>query len=386
MPDIELKGVMKTFDEGRVVAVDGVSLKITDGEFVFLLGPSGCGKTTTLRIISGLETPDSGEVLIDGRDVRELPPWERGMGFVFQHFEIFPHMTVWENAVYGLEVRGYSDEYTIQKGEEALKMVGLLDYADEYPDKFGNPGLQRLGIARAIATGARVLIMDEPLGSLDPKVRLTFRHELRRLVKSLGLTAIQVTHDQDEALSIGDRIFVMRKGRILQEGSPEVVYNFPRTIFVANFIGEMNFLQGFVFPGGQGDNYLIQLRMHGPRVRAAKARAISAEYQTDQLVVCSVRFENVHVFPPGFDFDHPENANIKDELNIFPVTLESQRFIGKATRFIAKLENGDLIEAVHPGAFKTELAPREKFHVGIHPNDIITFKHPKNLEHELELQ
>ena len=196
MPHIELLNITKTFDEGKVLAVDDISLSINDGEYVFLLGPSGCGKTTTLRMIAGLEN-----VRTEDRD----------MGFIFQHFEIFEHLTVWENVTFGLEMRGYNEDYIIEKTEDALNVVGLLEYSDEYPSMFGNPGLQKLGIARAIATGAKILIMDEPLGSLDPKVSKVFRHELRNLIKDLGLTAIHVTHNQEEAMAIADKIIIILK-------------------------------------------------------------------------------------------------------------------------------------------------------------------------------
>ena len=165
MPDIELINVTKMFDEGNVLAVDNISFTINDGDYVFLLGPSGCGKTTTLRIIAGLEKPTKGIVLIDGKDVEGIPPEDRDMGFIFQHFEIFDHLTVWENVTFGLEMRGYNDDFIIERAKKALSTVDLLQYADEYPSMFGNPGLQKLGIARAIATGAKILIMDEPLGS-----------------------------------------------------------------------------------------------------------------------------------------------------------------------------------------------------------------------------
>ncbi|MEJ2249228.1 MAG: ABC transporter ATP-binding protein, partial [Candidatus Lokiarchaeota archaeon] len=236
----------KRFDEGRVLAVDNISLTIEDGDYLFLLGPSGCGKTTTLRMIAGLESPTKGEVLIDGKNMEGIPPEDRDMGFIFQHFEIFNHMTVWENVTFGLEMRGYNDDYIIKQAEKALNVVDLLKYADELPTIFGNPGMQKLGIARAIATGAKILIMDEPLGSLDPKVSKVFRHELRKLVKDLNLTAIHVTHNQEEALAIADKIVLMRGGQILQLGTPYDLYENPNEIFVANFLGETNFLQGFV--------------------------------------------------------------------------------------------------------------------------------------------
>jgi len=265
MPTIELKNVTKTFNEGKVLAVDDISIKIDNGDYIFLIGPTGCGKTTTLRIIAGLEKPTKGKVLIDGKDVKNILPEDRDMGFIFQHFEIFDHLTVWENVTFGLEMRGYTDEYIIDKAEKALETVDLLQYADEYPSIFGNPGLQKLGIARAIATGAKILIMDEPLGSLDPKVSKVFRHELRNLIKDLGLTAIHITHNQEEAMAIADKIIIMRAGRVLQMGTPYELYENPESIFVANFLGETNFLQGFVLKLLENEKMEIWIRLEGPQ-------------------------------------------------------------------------------------------------------------------------
>ncbi|MHA1745877.1 MAG: ABC transporter ATP-binding protein, partial [Promethearchaeota archaeon] len=220
MPDIRLENIRKTFDEEKVVAVDEVNLEIDDGDFVFLLGPSGCGKTTLLRMISGLITPSRGRIIIDGKDVTEDPPWERGIAFVFQNFNIFP-ISVFENCTYALNVQGFTREYIIEQGERALKIVGLDHRADEIPVGWGNGDLQRLGIARAICSGAKILIMDEPLGSLDPKISAEFRWELRRIIKDHHLTAIQVTHNQEEAMAIGDHIIIMRDGLLLQQDTPE---------------------------------------------------------------------------------------------------------------------------------------------------------------------
>ncbi len=385
MPDIELRHVSKAYGSGKIVAMEDVSLFIKHGEYVFLLGPSGCGKTTTLRVIAGLEHPDRGDVLIDNKDVKLQLPEDRGMGFVFQHFEIFPFMTVWENCVYGLEVRGYEDDYIIEHGERALKTVGLLGYADDYPNTFGNPGLQRLGIARAIATGAKVLIMDEPLGSLDPKARLSFRHELRDLVKKIGLTAIQVTHDQDEALAIGDKIIVMRQGRMLQVGTPHELYTLPKSLFVANFIGEMNFLEGFIYPNALGNNFLIRLEMRGPKLYASKEHAISPDYAIDQRVVVAFRFEDVYVFPQNFDFNKVGHARMEQELNFIPAKLSNVRFVGKTTRFVAKFASGEIIQATKPGTFPHMLSPGDPVLLGIHPHDLITFEHPSDLKREIDL-
>ena len=181
MPDILLKNITKTFDEGRVIAVSDVDLAINTGDYVFILGPSGCGKTTLLRTISGLIQPTFGNILLDGKDVTDDPPQSRSIAFVFQDFNIFP-ISVWENCTYALNVQGYDEDYIIEQGEKALKIVGLEERADEIPIGWGNGDLQRIGIARAICSGAKILIMDEPLGSLDPKISAEFRWELRNII------------------------------------------------------------------------------------------------------------------------------------------------------------------------------------------------------------
>ncbi len=380
MPSIELVNVTKTFNDGKVLAVDNISLKIDDGDYVFLLGPTGCGKTTTLRMIAGLENPTKGKVLIGGKDVEGIPPEDRDMGFIFQHFEIFDHLTVWENVTFGLEMRGYNDDYIIEEAEKALNKVGLLDYVDEYPSIFGNPGLQKLGIARAIATGAKILIMDEPLGSLDPKVSKVFRHELRNLIKDLGLTAIHVTHNQEEALAIADKIIIMRSGQILQMGTPYELYENPNSIFVANFLGETNFLQGFVLKLLEDNKMNIWIRLGGPKIECIN---FNNKFNLDDNIVISFRYEDVYLFPLDYDFE----GSPYDWTNMqnFRADLEASRFIGATKRFYLKLDNGDRFLSIKPGNFEESFTIGEEIIVGIHLNDIHVFKTPENLFNELSL-
>ncbi len=380
MPTIELINVTKTFNEGRVLAVDDISLKIDDGDYVFLIGPTGCGKTTTLRMIAGLEKPTKGEVLIEGKDVGEIPPEDRDMGFIFQHFEIFNHLTVWENVTFGLEMRGYSDEYVIDKAEKALETVDLLQYADEYPSIFGNPGLQKLGIARAMATGAKILIMDEPLGSLDPKVSKVFRHELRNLIKDLGLTAIHVTHNQEEAMAIADKIIIMRAGRILQIGAPYELYENPESIFVSNFLGETNFLQGFVLKLLDNERMEIWIRLGGPQLITHN---FSEKFNLDDNTVISFRYEDVYLFPQDYDFESSQYD--WSNMQFFEAILEASRFIGATKRFYLTLDNGDKFMSIKPGNFEENFIPGENLIVGIHQDDIHVFRAPDNLLYELSL-
>ncbi|MFX1275051.1 MAG: ABC transporter ATP-binding protein [Promethearchaeota archaeon] len=380
MPSIELIDVTKTFNEGKVLAVDDISLRIEDGDYVFLLGPSGCGKTTTLRMIAGLEEPTKGKILIDGKNVDGIAPEDRDMGFIFQHFEIFDHITVWKNVTFGLEMRGYPEEYIIKKAEEALTLVGLLEYADEYPSIFGNPGLQKLGIARAIATGAKILIMDEPLGSLDPKVSKVFRHELRNLIKDLGLTAIHVTHNQEEAMAIADKIILMRAGRILQLGTPYELYENPNSIFVANFLGETNFLQGFVLKLLGDEEMRIWTRLGGPKL---SCNNYGNKFKLDDNIVIAFRFEDVYLFPLNYEFEtSPHDWSL---IQIFNAILESSRFIGDTKRFYITLDNGDKFISVKPGTFEENFIPGEEILIGIHQDDIYLFPAPENLLNELSL-
>jgi ABC-type Fe3+/spermidine/putrescine transport system ATPase subunit len=380
MPTIELIDVTKTFNEGKVLAVDNISIRIEDGEYVFLIGPTGCGKTTTLRMIAGLEVPTNGKVLIDGKDVKGIPPEDRDMGFIFQHFEIFDHLTVWENVTFGLEMRGYKDDYIVQEAEKALNTVGLLEYADEYPNIFGNPGLQKLGIARAIATGAKILIMDEPLGSLDPKVSKVFRHELRNLIKDLGLTAIHVTHNQEEAMAIADKIIIMRSGKILQMGTPFELYENPNSIFVANFLGETNFLQGFVLKLLENEKMNIWIRLGGPKIVCNNIKNI---FNLDDNLVIAFRFEDVYLFPKDYDFK--SSPYDWSKMQLFSAILETSRFIGATKRFYLILDNGDKFLSLKPGNFEENFIPGQELIIGIHMDDMHVFKIPENLFNELSL-
>jgi len=355
-------------------------VKIEDGDYVFLIGPTGCGKTTTLRMIAGLEKPTKGEILIDRKDVEGIPPEDRDMGFIFQHFEIFDHLTVWENITFGLEIRGYDDDYIIEKAEKALKTVDLLQYADDYPSIFGNPGLQKLGIARAIATGAKILIMDEPLGSLDPKVSKVFRHELRNLIKDLRLTALHVTHNQQEAMAIADKIIIMRAGKLLQMGTPFELYENPNSIFVANFLGETNFLQGFVFKLLENEEMTVNIRLGGPKLNYYNVDKI---FSLDDNIVIAFRYEDVYLFPEDYDFENSQYDWSK--IQLFKASLEISRFIGATKRFYLKLDNGDKFLSVKPGNFEENFTPGQKLVIGIHQDDIHVFKAPKNILKELSL-
>ncbi|MBN2303882.1 MAG: ABC transporter ATP-binding protein [Anaerolineae bacterium] len=246
MAEIRIENAVKTF--GKVTAVDNVSLTVHDQEFVVLLGPSGCGKTTLLRAVAGLGLVDSGRVMIGNRDVTYLPPKDRGISMVFQSYAIFPHMKVFDNIAFGLKMQRMPKPQMIARVQQAAELLHIENFLDRYPSQMSGGQRQRVAVARAIAVQAEVLLMDEPLSNLDALLRLEMRAELKRLLAELKVTTIYVTHDQIEALSMGDRIAVMRDGKILQCDSPSTVYDTPTDRFVGGFIGTppMNFLQGQV--------------------------------------------------------------------------------------------------------------------------------------------
>lgn len=246
---LSIRNITKNFGEGDVLS--GVSLDVHRGEFVTLLGASGCGKTTTLRIISGLETPDSGEVILDGRDVTMLAPEDRPVNTVFQSYALFPHMNVAKNVAYGLKVRGEKKNVIDARVKEMLELVQMSEYAGRMPAQLSGGQRQRIAIARALAPQPRLLLLDEPLGALDLQLRRQMQVELKRLQKKLGITFIYITHDQEEAINMSDRIAVMRGGRFEQLGTPEEIYDRPATRYVAQFIGRSTILEGTVDQVGE---------------------------------------------------------------------------------------------------------------------------------------
>lgn len=245
---LELKELVKIFGGGRdtVTAVDRVSLKVKEGELVTLLGPSGCGKTTILRMISGFELPTSGKIYIDGEDITSTPPNKRPTAMVFQNYALFPHMTVSQNIVYGLKIHGESHHAAMGKAERVMKLVGLEKLGHRSPAHLSGGQQQRVSLARSLIMEPKVLLFDEPLSNLDAKLREAMRMEIRKLQKRVSITSIYVTHDQLEAMSLSDRIVILKDGRIQQIGAPHDIYSRPNSCFVADFIGKANFMKVFV--------------------------------------------------------------------------------------------------------------------------------------------
>ena len=264
--DVRLVDVTKRF--GDQIAVDGITLDVTDGEFFTLLGPSGCGKTTTLRMIGGFEQPSSGTIELQGRDVTNLPPYERDVNTVFQSYALFPHLSIFENVAFGLRRKHVKGDEVKQRVGEALELVQLVGYEARKPGQLSGGQAQRVALARALVNRPAVLLLDEPLGALDLKLRKQMGIELKRIQREVGITFVYVTHDQEEAMTMSDRIAVMNKGRYEQLAGPETLYERPATRFVAGFVGASNLLEGRV--GSDGDMWTVTLPS-GAVVRAPKS-------------------------------------------------------------------------------------------------------------------
>jgi spermidine/putrescine transport system ATP-binding protein len=284
-PIVRIERMTKNF--GNMVAVDQLDLDIRAGEFVTFLGPSGCGKTTTLRVLGGFEMPTKGRILLDGADVTRLPPNKRDVNMVFQDYALFPHMTVGENIAFGLELKGKTRSEIDQRTRELLEFLQLGGFRDRTPDQLSGGQRQRVALARALAPDPKLLLLDEPLGALDAKLRAQVQVELKDIQRRTGKTFVFVTHDQEEALTMSDRIVVMNRGKVEQDGTPEDLYHRPRSRFVAEFIGETNLIGGVV----RGiDNGSVLIDWNGLRIRGAAHDHRPADGSD---VTASLRLENV---------------------------------------------------------------------------------------------
>jgi putative spermidine/putrescine transport system ATP-binding protein len=275
---LEIENVRKDYAEHTVV--HDFNLSVARGEFVSFLGPSGCGKTTTLRMVAGFEEPSKGAIRIDGKDVTNLRPNQRNVGMVFQAYALFPNLTVADNIAFGLKVKRRPKPEIAKRVAEMLAMIKLPHLGDRYPYQLSGGQQQRVALARAIAVQPQVLLLDEPLSALDAKIRVSLRQEIRALQRDLGVTTIYVTHDQEEALSMSDRIVVMNEGYIEQVGSPFEIYNFPRTRFVASFVGTLNILEGTIVDPSSG-----RITIDGQEIRAARGVADGASGDTRSVAL-----------------------------------------------------------------------------------------------------
>jgi len=310
MAYLELNDVSKRFN--NVVAVNQFNLHIEKGQLVSFLGPSGCGKTTTLRMIAGFETPDSGTILLDGDDISKTAPNKRGIGMVFQAYALFPNMTIRENIMFGLKMQHKSKQEMAERADEVLDLVRLKDTAKRYPHQLSGGQQQRIALARALAIQPRVLLLDEPLSALDAEVRVVLRGEIRRIQSNLGITTVYVTHDQEEALSISDRVVVMNGGVIEQVGTPQEIYRKPNTRFVATFIGTANEFHGVV-----AENQTVK----SDRINISTS--FVKDYSIGTNVVVLVRPENIEVF---------EERPAGSPNNLFEGEIDTITFHGAITR------------------------------------------------------
>jgi putative spermidine/putrescine transport system ATP-binding protein len=317
MAFVELDNLHRSF--GDVVALDGISISLEEGEFISLLGPSGCGKTTALRIVAGFDRPNSGRIVVAGRDMTRVPPNKRDMGMVFQAYSLFPNMSAARNVEYGLKIRGAEKEKRAEQVAELLELVGLGHAGDRYPHQLSGGMQQRVALARALAIEPRVLLLDEPLSALDAKVRVQLREEIRRIQSRLGITTIYVTHDQEEALSISDRVAVLSQGRIEQIGSPAEIYGSPATPFVAEFVGTMNRLEATVADPqtGEVDYGGVRLTVDAVRGRNAGERVL------------------VLVRPETVELGEASNGGLTGE-------VISHTFLGPVTRLKVALGEADM--------------------------------------------
>ena len=317
MAFIEVQNLFKRFK--KVVAVNHIQLAVNQGEMLTLLGPSGCGKTTTLRCIAGLERPDEGDIVIDGKPMLSkgfVPPARRGIGMVFQNYAVWPHMKVTNNIVYGLRLQGLSRQIIREKAQQVLELVGLQGLGDRYPSQLSGGQQQRVALARALIRNPKVLLLDEPLSNLDAKLREKMRFEIKSLVKRMGITSVYVTHDQAEAMVMSDRIVVMNAGSVVQIGTPDEIYDKPADRFVADFIGAMNFIPGEVVQILGDTNTVYVKTEFSEKLLCRKSDGMAASQ--GEKVYASIRPEDVEVF-----VQPPQSGE-----NLFKGTIAHKAYLG----------------------------------------------------------
>jgi putative spermidine/putrescine transport system ATP-binding protein len=334
-PALVLRGLRKSF--GGTVAVDGIDLEVRRGEFVTLLGPSGSGKTTTLRMVAGFMSPSGGSIEIDGTDMTRVPPYRRDVGMVFQNYALFPHMTAAQNVAFPLRMRGRPRAETERRVADALSLVKLGDLGDRYPRQLSGGQQQRIALARAVVFEPRVLLMDEPLGALDRKLRESLQLEIIRVSRQLGSTVLYVTHDQEEALVMSDRIAIFSAGRIEQLGSGEDLYDRPASLFVADFIGESNILRGRYEADGADGPWMTRGRWRWRVGRAASERAALEPGTAAALVVRPERIRLVDAASDG-----------GPGMNVVDATVAEVLYLGPDTKYQLALENGQRLVVREP--------------------------------------
>ena len=344
--DVTFRNVTKRFS-GEVTAVDAMSLDIRPGEFFTLLGPSGSGKTTLLNLVLGALQPDGGEILVGGRPITSVPMHKRNIGMVFQNYALFPHMTVFKNIAFPLNMRKMPKDEISKRVTEVLGLVQLSGFEDRYPNQVSGGQQQRIATARAIAAEPPLILMDEPLGALDVKLRVEMQEQLRLLHRSLGVTVIYVTHDQDEAMTMSDRIAVMRAGRIEQVGTPREVYQQPANTFVASFLGDANLIAARVVRQSPERTELVTRGEPGVTVLAPSRSAGSPTGDSETAgpgedAFCMVRPQRIELVPEGAS---PEPGG-SDTHNALPAIVEAAYFSGTDLRYLITTDQGESLHAI----------------------------------------
>jgi len=360
MIELHFKNVSKFFGETK--AVDGVTLDVTDGELFFLLGPSGCGKSTFLRTIAGFYQPDTGDLYFGDKLMNDIPPHKRNIGMVFQNYALWPHMSVYDNVEYGLNVRKLPADVKKEKVQRVLEIVRMDQYADRNPNQLSGGQQQRIALARALVIEPDVLLLDEPLSNLDAKLRLEMRQEIKRIHSEAGITSVYVTHDQKEALSLADRVAVMRDGKIVQIGTPREIYNLPVNSFVADFIGETNFLRGRLKEETNG-----KLLMETPAGEILCTPTDSKLAQSD-VMLCSVRPESISILDKPVD-----NAP-----NQFEATISSVTYLGDVEEYWLSIQDSLQIKVIlhNPGQYERHSG--DKVYISFQPQDAISLPAEKD--------
>jgi ABC-type Fe3+/spermidine/putrescine transport system ATPase subunit len=363
MPKLDIVGVSKTY--GDIHALTDVSLQIEDKEYVCIIGPSGCGKSTLIRCISGIEDPSRGEIFIDGQSVKRTPIEDRQIGYVFQDIALFPHLTVRDNLAYGLAVRRAPSSEMRTVTNEMLDLINMRDRSTSYPRELSGGAQQKVAVGRAVATGARLFLLDEPLGALDAIVRAELRYELRKLASDLGLTVIHVTHDQEEALSIADRVVIMKSGRIVEIGKPFEIYHSPKTLFTANFVGEANLLEGKI---SKIDNTQCTAKVAGHEVRVS-----GLGRKVGQSVIAFIRPEFVLLTPPTEDG--------------WRGIVKQVTFLGSLNRYVIDVDGTEIISAVSTSDYSTGFEVGESVSLFLNEVNVSLFDYPEQgLEKEISLE
>jgi len=359
MIELHLKNVSKLFGETR--AVDDVTLDVKEGELFFLLGPSGCGKTTCLRVVAGFYRPDVGELYFDDRLMNDVPPHKRNIGMVFQNYALWPHMNVYENVEYGLDVRKLPAKVKREKVERVLEIVRMARYADRNPNQLSGGQQQRIALARALVIEPDILLLDEPLSNLDAKLRLDMRQEIKRIHSEAGITSVYVTHDQKEALSLADRVAVMRDGKIAQIGTPREIYNLPASSFVADFIGETNLLQGRL-KAEVGGELLVDTPIGEVWSALTDVETTRRVVSTaSEVVLCSIRPESISVSDDPLGNVH----------NQFEARVSSVTYLGDVEEYwLNVMDSSEMKVTLHnPGQYERRVG--DKVYIFFQPQDAV---------------